>query len=243
MGLWFWALPIAGMFLQGALVWRLWNRHLARHYPLLSACVLLTLLRDVGMTPVVLYSAKWFALVFWKTAIPYLFLQFLIDAEFFRHAFSRYSAVREIGLKALYLTALGASPVILLLAWRQLGSPERLIYSPAAEQYIDLLQAMLLLIPVLVARYYGISLGRNLRSLALGFGIYSSLNAMNFAAFQAFHNFFQYWRYVSPVSYLLMISIWLWGFWDYAPAPETTEMPRQRLDLINNSARAADTGI
>ena len=99
--------------------------------------------------------------------------------------------------------------------------------SPVVEQYVSLAQALLLLSPAAVARYYRLPLGRNVRGLGFGFGLYVFVRAINFAGVQAFRGFLPYCQLLAPASLIAMIAVWLWGFWDYAPSPELSSLDEE----------------
>jgi hypothetical protein len=157
--------------------------------------------------------------VYWGAETVAIFLGFGVNWEFFRHVFPERSALHDLGRKALLFAGLVLVPIMILLARKQaLSSQYTYTYiSPVFVQYVNLLQALLLAAPAAVAWYYRVRLGRNLRGLGLGFGVYVSLHSINVANVQVFRGFFQWWRVLSPLTFLGMIVIWLWSFWEYSP--------------------------
>ena len=71
----------------------------------------------------------------------------------------------------------------------------------------------------MVARYYGVQLGRNLWGIAVAFGAYASVMTMNNAMVDLGHWFVPYWRLLSPLSFVAMLGMWTWAVWVYAPNP------------------------
>src|SRR6266581_530196 len=63
-----------------------------------------------------------------------------------------------------------------------------------------------------------------LRGLCLGFGIYLLARSMNFASLQVFRGFAPYWRLLTPMTFIAMIAVWLWAFWEYAPSSEQASL-------------------
>ena len=214
--------PCSAILLESLLLWRLSKHGLASRYPHLTVFVLYRLLGDAILFPINRYKPDWFPVAYWRLETITLTLQFLVNWEFFRGVFPRRSTLHEIAWKMLLTVELAALPAIVWLSWNQTSSApySYLYFSPAIEQYFCLAQAVLLLTPASVAMYYRVSLGRNLRGLCLGFGIYLLVRSLNFASLQAFRGFAPYWRLLTPTTFIMMIAAWLWAFWDYAPAPE-----------------------
>lgn len=239
------AVSVTGICLQGLLVWRLSKNRLWQHYPYLSIFVLYSFARDVVMTPMYLRASSSYGAAFWATALVYLFLQFFLDWEFFRGVFPQRSPMHDIAWKALVFVGLCAFPPILLLSWSQMSSlpPHFTHLSPIVTQYMTLWQVLILLAPLAIARYYGVTLGRNMRGLALGFGIYACIASMNFAAIQGLHSVAPYSPFVGPLSFMAMIVILLWAFWVYAPAQVPGDSPRDLGNGVKDRAGAADSRV
>ncbi len=218
--------PCSAILLEGMLLWRLSKHGLASRYPHLTVFVLYRFLGDAILFPINHYKPDWFAVAYWRLEAITLSLQFLVNWEFFRGAFAQRSTLHDIAWKMLLTVELCTLPAIILLSWRQASSTHYLYLhlSPVVEQYFCLAQAILLLTPATVAWYYRVQLGRNLRGLCLGFGIYLLVRSVNFAGLQVFHGFVPYWRLLTPMTFIGMIAVWLWAFWEYAPSPEQARL-------------------
>jgi hypothetical protein len=213
----FYILPCLGTLLEGLLVWRLSKRRLASHYPYLAAFVVCSLSREFALFPVSLYRPHQFAEVYWRAETISLFFRFFVIWEFFRGAFPRDSILHDVAWKSLMTVEVVVLPFILLLTWQQASASQHYYppLSPIFEQYLSLAQAFLLLVPAGIAWYYGAPLGRNMRGLVLGFGIYLPVCSINFGTLQVFRAFFPYGRFLAPTAYVGMIAVWLWAFWEY----------------------------
>jgi hypothetical protein len=218
--------PCLAILLEGLLLWRLSKHRLWICYPHLTVFVVFDFLSNIVLFPIYRYKPDWFAEVYWRIASISLFLRFLVNWEFFRGVFPRRSTLHDIGWKMLLTVELAAVPAFALVSWRQASSLPYLYLhsSPIVEQYFCLAQTAFLLTPAIVAWYYRIPLGRNLRGLCLGFGIYLLMRTVNFASLQAFRGFLTYWRLLTPTMFIAMIAVWLWAFWEFAPSPEPTSL-------------------
>ena len=223
-------LPCSAVLLEGVILWRFSKRRMWHCYPYVALFVAYDLFGNLVLFPIRRYKADWFGVAYWQIESISLFLRFLINWEFFRAIFGRQSALRQMGYKVLVAVELIGLPAILFLGVSQASSVHYayLHLSPVVEQYISLAQALFLLTPAAVARYYGLPLGRNVRVLGFGFGLYVFVRAVNFAGLQAFRGFFPYWQLLAPASLIGMLAVWLWGFWDYAPSPQLQLLDEER---------------
>lgn len=223
-------LPCSAVLVEGLILWRLSTGRMWFRYPYVALYVVFDLIGNLLLFPISSYKPGWFAAAYWGGQSASMFLRFLVNWEFFRGLFGRPSALREIGYKVLVAVELIGLPAILFLGWSQQSSVHYvyLHLSPVVEQYISIAQALLLLTPAAVARYYGLTLGRNVRGLGAGFGLYVLVRAMNFASLQGFRGFVPYWRILVPASLIGMMAVWLWGFWEYAPSPELRALDEEK---------------
>lgn len=216
----FYLSPRVGPALEAVLLWRLLRKPTRSHYPYLIAFVAYSLVRDLALFPIFWYKPASFATVYWHAEMVASFLGFAVIWEFIRSVLPRQSGVHEIGRKVLWIIELCVLPLIILLAHSQaLSSHYGYTYvSPVFVQYLSLVQVILLLGPTFVAWYYGVPVSRNVRGLGLGFGAYVALRSINFGNLQAFQDFFPWWQLLSPLTFLGMIAVWLWAFWNYTPS-------------------------
>lgn len=214
-------LPRLGVLLQGVLLWRLLRRGLRFKYPYFTLFVLFSFTRDLSLFPIVWYKPEWFAWAYWHTEIISLFLRFAVIWEFFRGVFPERSLLHEIAWKSLVTVEVVLLPTVLWLGSSQNFSLRgaHTYLSPLFEQYLSLAQALLLLAPVVVALYYHLPLGRNMRGLGLGFGMYLCICSIDVANVQIFPSFFAWWRLLSPATFFVTVLVWTWAFWKYAPSP------------------------
>ena len=232
----FYTLPGLGVALEGALLWRLKKLRLGR-YPYLGGFVFYDFVRCFILFTVTYFRWESYRLTYWSTEIVSLFLRFLVIWEVARSLFSRSPVVKRVAWRMLFAIELVLLPTILALGWSQASLVHYVykIISPLFEQYLSLGQALLLLALAAVTRYYGIPFGRNLRGLTFGFGMYLSLCAINFASLQVFRGFFPYWQLLSPMTFIAMIAVWLWAFWEYSPSPERVSIDEAQCAQWNGA--------
>jgi hypothetical protein len=93
----------------------------------------------------------------------------------------------------------------------------------ALERSSNFAQATMTLGLLLVARYYGILPGRQLRFIAISFGAWASISTANNAMIDLFHSFLPYWQVLRPLSFVAMIAAWNWALWQEAADPLPAE--------------------
>lgn len=205
-------LPCLGVALEAFLLLHQFVKGLWRRYPFFTVFLLFILLRDVGLFAVSWWKPEWFVQFFWRTETVSAFSRFFINWEFIRTVFPKHSKLHTVAWKCLCAVGVFALPWIALLTWGQVSSAFYILRFPSFEQYLSLCQAILLLAPAFVAFYYRLGIGRHMRGMGLGFGIYVSVCAANFAGFSAFPRFYSVGRFIPPVASVLMFVIWLWAF-------------------------------
>lgn len=216
----FCAITVIGLSVEGLLLWRLLKHDCLRRYPYFSAFVLCDLACNLILIAVASLHRESLIWTYWAANVFSVFANFLIIWEVVRVLFPIDSPLRRIARSVLLGFGLLAVPAILALDWDQ-ANVIHFSYTyvpPSFEQYLTLFQAVLLLTVACVARYYRLRLGRNLRGLVFGLGLYLLLCAANFATLQIVPGFFPYLQFLSPTLYVVLIAFWLWSFWEYAPS-------------------------
>ncbi len=228
--LWY-SLLVLGVGLETVLLWRTHKGGMWRHYPFFVAYVLFVLLRTLVLFAVMQLRAELYSVLYWRSEILAVALWFLITWEVFRQSFPKWSAIYRVASNAL-LVVLYGSAITLVVTGARLGRPlaDRVVY-PLMERSLGCTQAISLLLLLILARYYGVSMGRNVRGIAVGFGMFVSISVANFSALELLTSFVPYWRLVRPLSFLGMLVIWTCALWTYAPNPSLSsgEIPGSHM--------------
>jgi len=78
---------------------------------------------------------------------------------------------------------------------------------------------------LVIARFYGRELGRNIWGIATAFGVWVSIATANNALIDFSHPLLSYWQTLWLLSFVAMVGMWTWAMWVYAPNPEIEEHP------------------
>jgi hypothetical protein len=88
------------------------------------------------------------------------------------------------------------------------------------ERDLRTVQTLLLFSLLGVISYYGIPIGRNMKGMILGYGLYVGTSLISLAV-RAYAEAWLVlvWVFAQPISFALSLSIWLVALWSYAPNP------------------------
>ena len=220
MGIYYDFLSALGPMLEVCLVWRLLRKEMRWRYPYLLAYVVFCLF---GTELVLLVTRRIlteysYQVIYWRLEIVGLLFRFAVVWEILRHTPLRFqmSSRRTSPRPGLAAGWAGGIAITALIWWRAyLSFHSHLL---ALECSLGLAQTVLVLVPLLLIRWRGLSISRNLWGLALGFGAYISTDILHFALFDISQSS-TYFRAAVPTTFGLMLAFWTWALWNYAPDP------------------------
>jgi hypothetical protein len=166
-----------------------------------------------------------YALIYWRLQLVTLALGCGVIVEISGHVFARHASldrfarwVAIITFGALFLVF--AIHVTFLPHWKPVANPAEL------ERDLRIAQAIALLSIVFLTGYYGIEIGKNMKGLILGFGVYvgASIITVTLRLFLGIR-FNPIWKIIEPSSYLAALLIWTVALWSYEPAPDALPEP------------------
>ncbi len=215
-------LGFSGSVLPSVILYRAFRVKTFKTYPFFYAYVASTL---SFLAPWIVYLAdsrsyfESYARWYWPIELVTLIFGCGIVLEILRHVLSAYPGAEKFAMIAGIVTFIGAFSVALA---SPLVTPGLAAAGTLAELERNLrsVQAILLFGVFAVILLYRIPLGRNMKGMILGYGIYvgTSLASLALRAYPRapFHNV---WRFAQPVSFLISLSIWLAALWSYHPNP------------------------
>ena len=101
------------------------------------------------------------------------------------------------------------------------GQAEELTKSAVRlERNLHSIQAILIMVLVMLVWYYSIPLGRNVRGLLLGYGLFVATRLITLAL-QSFigPTFYAWWYYLEQICVLGTLLVWSYAFRSYQPNP------------------------
>ena len=211
-----WAVGIA---LESLILLRFLKCRLFRHFPLFFAYIALVWTSNAVLVPIYRIHYAAYPDTFWALQFLSLLAGFGVLLELIQKSFAAYAGAKE------FATAVVVGMFVILAAY----FAYRLVVTPGAsatKNFSDLeldfraVQALALVGILTVIAYYSIDVGRNLRGIISGFGLYvgsvilsHAIRAYAGPAFKAG------WEIIQPYAYLVSLVIWVVALWSYAPGP------------------------
>src|SRR5229473_183814 len=202
-----WALNSAG---EVVLLTLLVVRKNYRSYPAFSLYLLVDL--TMGATAFFVYrlwgfdSATAYRIAWGAQAIV-LFARALAVAEVCRHLLSRYRGVWALAWRFLLLCAVAVLSYSTLAARHDWG-----LALLTADRGLELSIATVIVVLLLFARYYEVKVEPVVRSLAVGFCLYSCSAVLNNTVLESWlHDYSAFWNMLGMLAFLASLSIWSWA--------------------------------
>ena len=224
---------LAGLLLEGVILLRsILGKSLAK-YPLFYAYIASVLVASAFLYVVSLVMPSKNVPFYWRAQYVTLALGCGVIFEISRNAFAQHVSLDRfvrwtMGMTFGIIFFLVAIHAFVLPHWNPSVNPADL------ERDLRLAQAVALLAIVFLTQYYSIEIGRNVKGMILGFGVYvgASIISLTLQLFVG-DRFNTAWQIIQSSSYLAALLIWAVALWAYAPAPARpagpTDTDYQRL--------------
>jgi len=238
---------LAGIVLELWALLLLLRKGLWRAYTRLFAYIAWLLFGNSAILIAFLYFPGIYPSLYWHSDSVDVVLRFLVVWEVFHQTFPKGSGLNRTLSKGLAVIAFG----LLVFACASFGAYQNYVGLRALHLALDrsfgFVQALMILGTLVTARYYGVRCGRNVRGIALAFGAWVSISTANNAMADLTNSFLPYWYYLRPLSFVVMMVVWIWALWVYEPNPpimegETAELSQWTQDW-NRTISAARTII
>lgn len=210
----------AGILLETGVVFRgLLNRTFSK-FPFFYTYSTAVLIRTVFLLfPGANHNWYWY----WMTQFLTLVIGYGILLEIFRNVLADYPGAEKFARFAV-VTVFGMILLFTLVfpALVPHSSAHSLIETRMIEfeRNLRTVQALFICVLLCVIAYYGIVLGRNMKGMILGYGIYIGTSLLSLAA-RAYGGikFDEAWKVIQPLSYDASLAVWLLALWSYCPNP------------------------
>jgi hypothetical protein len=144
----------------------------------------------------------------------------LAVAEICRHILSRYR-----GIWALAKSIFAGCAVFVLLYAGVAARHQWELALPSADRALELLVASVIVVLLLFARHYEVSIERTDRSLAIGLCLYSCFRVLNDTILERFlYRYATLWSVLGSVAFFVSLCVWCWA----------VRTPRTKLEVKDN---------
>lgn len=157
---------------------------------------------------------------YWYTQVFIVLVGCAVIVEIYRRALADYPGVARLANGVLL------SVFIAVVTKAAVNGISTHVWSPAEttaqlERNLRMVQSILLVGIVSLLTYYRVPVGRNVKGIISGYGLYvcASVMALAFGSDPKYLLRPQ-WRYVQPIAYLVALAIWCATLWSYQPNPK-----------------------
>lgn len=196
-----------------------WKRRLIGKYPVFFAYLFFLLLAGVVRYYVLAVYPDEYLPFYWYTEFLSLAGGYAIIWQIYFHTLQPYpgsARMSRVVVSAVF-AAIWAHVLFMILFSRTEEFYGRVLLM---ERNLHSVQAVLMLIFLSLVVYYRIPLGRNLKGLAIGYGLYIATSLVTLTLRSSLGVSFQLkWDILSQISVLISLAIWTVAFRDYQPNP------------------------
>ncbi|MGA8144008.1 MAG: hypothetical protein WB987_08990 [Candidatus Acidiferrales bacterium] len=212
-----------GLVLESVILVRFLKCKLFTHYPFFFVYMALVWSSSISLWPIYHFYFSAYPNFFWAKQFLTLLAGFGVLLEIVQKSFEKYP-----GAKA-FATAVLVGMFVILFGYFAFRLPAAPLVSSGenlsdVERDFRAVQAIALAGVLGVIFYYRVDIGRNLRGIISGFGLYvGSVILSRALRGYAGPSLDREWSIVQPYMYLVCLMIWTAALWSYAPAqaPET----------------------
>ncbi|MBS1867826.1 MAG: hypothetical protein JSS69_18090 [Acidobacteria bacterium] len=208
---------IVAVVMEGSLVIRSFLAGLIRNYPYFYSYICFVFVQDLLRMLVYAERREIYPQVYWATQFLGLFFGCGLLWEIYRNALTPFPGAKRIA-RYMFGILIAALVVKATLGTGSWTSSQAILTTLDIERDLRFVQAISLAALVSVFSFYKVPLGRNLRSLVLGYGIFLATSVVSLAVRAQLGEQFQLaWQLLQPSFYVLVLAVWSFGMWRYLP--------------------------
>jgi hypothetical protein len=200
----------AGILLNAGLVVLLLYRKNHRAFPFLFGYALLNLVQGIAF--LVLYQIWGFRSVTakelaWGTQGLVTFARALAVAEICHRILAKYSGIWQLAWRLLLATGTAISLIALSVARANLG-----FAILNMDRGLELAMATVIVLLFLFARHYEVDVEETVRTLAIGFFLFSCFRVLDDTIFEnLLHPYAELWNRLGLLAFLASVMLWNWA--------------------------------
>lgn len=224
------ALWLTALTLQSSLLLRAFQKHFLKPYRFFYSYLGWAFISSLSLLPFYYLSPKTYAYAYWGSEGVSLIVGCVVVWEAYKVGLARYPGTARMARNVLPFLFILTITRIFVKAW---NSPNWIPAKTTLETELDLRTVQLALLAGLVVLFasYAIPLGRNLKGIVYGYGLFVLTSVIHLALREYLGDGFERpWEYIQPICYLLVLAVWCTTLWSYAPLPEPTTDPHLEAD-------------
>jgi hypothetical protein len=240
---------VVGSLLQGLLLLRGIQTRLVRQFPVFYSYMLFVFVQDFlrAATRHWYGEGQQYAQVYWITQFIALVMGSGVIFEIYRvglRAFPGAAKMTRYLLLIVFGTIFAKTLAHLsggFLAWIFYSRSEAIEWSLRTVQGTAILTLAALFL------WYAIPFGRNLKGILWGYGLFVGMSIAQFTLlFFAYEKVRVYWGYGQPVSYVIVLGVWVSALWSEHPVPGIAREAKLESDyeaLVATTRRQLDKAM
>ena len=218
----------AGIFLDTAILFRAFRCRIFAKFPYFYTYFTCIVIVDLTRYFVYTHNASAYRDWYWSTQFLSVAIGYGVIIEILRQALAHYPGAARFGSRILWMSFFA---VLAYIAYKSMTFTNWSAAATGAELERDLrtVQALVLAGILILISHYRIELGRNLKGIIAGYGMFIAFSVVNLAV-QAYAgpSFQGMLRGFQSYSFFVPQFVWVAALWSYSPAPATP--PDGRLE-------------
>ena len=222
------AIWLAGICLEALLVFRIWRAGNVRAYPLFFSYVVFVLVQEILSWFVAHVYPSFYPGLYWSTEAIGLFAGCALVLEFHWIALAQFPGVAKLA-RIVLMSAFWLTGARVLLAVT-VGSPGwSTLFIVELERDMRFVQSIAILALLLLFLIYRVPIGRNLRGIILGYGLFLGINIVNLTYLERFGGTVRFIASgIQSFAYFFALCVWIVFLWSYSPQPSAGRPPSNR---------------
>ncbi|HKS81722.1 MAG TPA: hypothetical protein VJR23_09485 [Candidatus Acidoferrales bacterium] len=181
-----------------------------------------------------MYTPWW-----WSTEFISVLLGYWVIMDLLEKVLTPYVGTRKFA-RAAGLSVLVAVVSITIFEWIAEKHSSLALTTVEVERNLRSAEAILICVLLLIVAFYGISIGKNLKGILLGYGLYVALDVIVHASMSfTGYSLQSLFSLIRNYSYLLALLVWTFTLWSYYPvsSPEGLVHPEADYQSLATGTR------
>lgn len=210
-----------GSALEVAVLWRAIRGFFFNKYPVFYFYLAFVFVHDVAAYCIYTFRPNFYAKFYWSTEYVFIAIGYCVIWEIYRQIFKPYPGASRMTRSLLLAILIFVVCKVTVNAIQGGMVWDPLHQAPEFERSLRIVQGALLITIVAFIAYYSIPVGRNLKGMILGYGLYIGLTITQLGLHSYLGGWFQpIWKHLGWVSYTAALITWCATLWSYHPNPK-----------------------
>jgi hypothetical protein len=209
-----WSVWVLGVALESLLLVRAVASPWWRKYPFFFVYVASVFIQEVSLMVIYLFKFKYYSSFYWYGEFISLLIGCGVSWEIFRLVLGRFPGAGRMARNVLLFGLILVCTKGAVDAWN--GSAPWPSTAIELERNLRAIQALSLIVLAVFTTYYAIPMGRNIRGIFVGYGLFIGTSVMTLTLSALLgETFATAWVFLQPLCYAAVLGIWCTALWKY----------------------------